>query len=123
MIDEKKIEEAAEDIYEEYFSGNYDYTISEEDHSPLFEGANVIHAVKLGAQWAQKEFIKSLWHDAAEEPEEGKKCIGHYKCTSLDAITFELPIAYNTWNEYVRYSTLKKWCYADDIIPKKGGEE
>ncbi len=60
MIDEKKIEEAAEEIYEENFFGNYGYTISEEDHSSLFEAADVIYAVKLGAEWAQKEFTKSL---------------------------------------------------------------
>lgn len=129
MIDEKKIEEAAEDIYEEYFSGNYDYTISEEDHSPLFEGANVIHAVKLGAQWAQKEFVKSLWHDASEEPQE------HSDIVYIDDKG-------NVWSEYDYYADnyddafhkgwqsfintgmpVIKWCYLDDILPKEGGKE
>ena len=128
MIDEKKIEEVAEDIYEEYFSGNYDYTISEEDHSPLFEGANVIHAVKLGAQWAQKEFVKSLWHDASEAPKDYTDII--YVDGANDVWNEDTYYADNYddsfckgWQSFVSSRDVVKWCYLEDIIPKKGGEK
>ena len=116
MIDEKKIEEAAENIYEENFSGNYDYTISEEDHSPLFEAANVIHAVKLGAQWAQQEFIKSLWHDASEEPDFKRPIIFTGKIFFNHIDSWNCP---NKRDWHCLKSNYKdfKWCYSKDILP------
>ena len=124
MIDDSKIWGMVDDVFE---ANDYAHNISEVSdsdwESPLWDEEQMKDAIEKGIRCGIQEFIKSLWHDAAEEPEEGKKCIGHYKCTSLDAITFELPIAYNTWNEYVRYSTLKKWCYADDIMPREGGKK
>lgn len=124
MIDDSKIWGMVDDVFE---ANDYVHNISEVSESdwesPLWDEEQMKDAIEKGIRCGIQEFIKSLWHDTTEEPEEGKKCIGHYKCTSLDAITFELPIAYNTWNEYVRYSTLKKWCYADDIMPREGGKK
>ena len=128
MIDEKKIEEVAEDIYEEYFSGNYDYTISEEDHSPLFEGANVIHAVKLGAQWAQKEFVKSLWHDASEKPNQYEMIVaitgGMDSLTNFDAEVYNFPfkMSKGDWVYLVDQDGIVRWCYLSDLLPKEGGK-
>ena len=125
MIDEEKIYEEANGVYDEKFLNDtygiiyYDNGDEDEAHTPC----QVTEAFIMGAQWAQKEFIKSLWHDASEKPEEGKKCIGRYKCIPLDAISFKLPIAGTTWDEYIHYSSLDKWCYADDIMPKEGGEK
>ena len=110
MIDEKKITEAMSS-----------YATETWNHAE--ERFVAMNGFKEGVEWAQKEFIKSLWHDAAEEPEEGKKCIGRYKCLPNIIRSFELPIAHTTtWDMYIHYSTLDKWCYADDIIPKKGGK-
>ena len=129
MIDKKKIEEVAEDIYEEYFSGNYDYTISEEDHSPLFEAADVIYAVKLGAEWAQKEFVNSLWHDASEEPNQFEMIVaitgGMDSLTNFDAEVYNFPfkMSKGDWVDLVDQDGIVRWCYLSDLLPKEGGEE
>ena len=86
-------------------------------------------AFKDGAEWAQKEFIKSLWHDASEEPQE------HSDIVYIDDKG-------NVWSEYDYYADnyddafhkgwqsfintgmpVIKWCYLSDILPKEGGKE
>ena len=58
MIEEKKIKEAAILCADEYIFTNLGLD-REETNREIFE---------RGAQWAQQEFIKSLWHDASEKP-------------------------------------------------------
>ncbi len=134
MIDEKKIEEAAEDIYEEQFSGYHQYFVSEEDHSPLFEEHDIRYAVTLGIKWAQQEFIKSLWHDASEEPSPERLLILHESKyiqpynwkMQIDDPTFKnvaKRCGESYWAYYARHLLIEKWCYVRDILPKEGGEE
>lgn len=58
MIDKEKIQEAA-----------YDMNDGELTNDKLMRGGFV-----CGAQWAQAEFVNSLWHDASEEPKKGEQC-------------------------------------------------
>ena len=107
MIDEKKIKEATEKYLEE------------EGYKPYIE-----QAFQDGAQWAQDEFIKSLWHDASEEPKE------HSDIVYIDDKG-------NVWSEYDYYADnyddalhkgwqsfinsgipVVKWCYLSDVLPK-----
>ena len=106
MIDEKKISQATEKYLEE------------EGYKPYIE-----KAFQDGAEWAQEEFVKSLWHDAREKPAIDRKCIGICKHIQGKATIFESPTSSTIWDEYVRYGSLYKWCYIDDILPKEGGEE
>ena len=124
MIDEKKIWEMVDSVFD---ANNYIHDFSEVSdadwETPLWDEEQMKDAIEKGIRCGIQEFVKSLWHDASEKPEEGKKCIGRYKCIPLDAISFKLPIAGTTWDEYIHYSSLDKWCYADDIMPKEGGEK
>ena len=98
MIDEKRIEEEA------YKETNF-YNVQESV------------AFIAGANWAEEEFIKELWHTTNEEPFHKKMCIAQNGFNSNDYILFELPFNIS-WDDFVLYNILNKWCYVDDILPK-----
>ncbi len=110
MIDEKRIKEAAGEWAAEHPSPRPNVY---EDKKEGFV---------QGAEWAQEEFVKSLWHDASEKPKLNTYCIGYYKDFS-DCMVFNNPSDGADWDTYVQHSSLSKWCYVDDILPKEGGEE
>ena len=117
MIDEKKINEAAR----AYCDATYG-TLKEEPF--------IAEGFRQGAKWAQNEFIKSLWHDASEEPKKNKQCLVEIiyprPCGLPDDIDYTTSYYANySWNEYnFRFSHYKviRWLYIDDILPKEGGE-
>ena len=83
----------------------------------------------MGAQWAQKEFIKSLWHDASEKPKQHKMIIaltgGMESLMNFDAEVYNFPFALpkGDWVDLVDQDGIMRWCYLDDILPKEGGEK
>ena len=109
MIDKKKLNEEAEYYTKSVFR--------------YFEAA---HACKLGfeagAEWAQKEFINSLWHDASEEPDDDKEII-----ISMNVGTIEeecVMLVYRKENPSTLFTNgCKKWCYLSDLLSKEGGEK
>ena len=133
MIDEEKIYEEANGVYEEKFLNDtygiiyYDNGDEDEAHTPC----QVTEAFIMGAQWAQKEFIKSLWHDASEEPEKFKPCLVY----GVFAYAGEEPIEDYCTSVYTSYGwaedyfprdyepDIVRWCYIDDILPKEGGKK
>ena len=69
MIDDKKIEEAKEEIYEDRFLLNGDDVVFDNDaKEEMFYKEDIKEAIKLGAEWAINELLKDLWHPASEEP-------------------------------------------------------
>ena len=103
MIDEKKINQATEKYLEE------------EGYKPYIE-----KAFQDGAQWAQEEFVKSLWHDVSEEAKPNKEIIVQTKYNGVEAFEFSGTF---DW-EYIAHShNIIRWAYLDDILPKEGGEE
>ncbi len=128
MIDKKKIQEAQEEIFEDRFHGNgQDVMMSENDAEPLkvelYEDWQIKDAFEQGANWALNEFMKGLWHDASEEPEKNKLIIEEY----LDEFGYDYELdcptySGRTWVEMVKVYGIRKWCYLDDILPKKGDE-
>lgn len=104
MIDKKKIEEAASD-YSKTLRENQTLSFAYRDF-------------KEGVRWAQKEFIKELWHDASEEPEKNKKLLGY----DVDGYSIYCwKDQETTWHEFVYNTVLQRWCYLLDILPQKGG--
>ncbi len=83
-----------------------------------------------GARWAQKEVIKSLWHDAQEQPKKGETCLVYARFTYEDKEPIEdyFTSTYTTYgwtedwfpNDYE--GEIKRWCYLSDILPE-GGEQ
>ena len=119
IMDEKKIEEAAEDIFEDKFLGNGEEIIFTNDEGcedyreEMYHDGQIKEAISLGAHWAIQEFLKDLWHDASEVPENR-------------ALLVELKIGKYIISMYSQEVKLfcKKWCYLSDILPKqKGGSK
>ena len=105
MIDDKKIEEAARN----YCNNRYP---ASQDAPFIAEG------FRYGANWVINEFLKDLWHPADEEPEKFRKIL--YTGGSIDTTDTTMLIINNSWNTKVYLLKIKKWCYIDDLFPKKG---
>ncbi len=97
------------------------------------DAALIIDGFINGARWAQEEFLKDLWHDASEEPKKDANCLVHISCEYEDTPEDNYK-EYTTamylgggWSEDHFPSEadvfILKWCYLDDILPQKGGEE
>lgn len=128
MIDDKKIEEAAQgaaDLYEQdlpIMSYNEDTEVDGQHHFCQEFGAELF---KDGAKWAIKEFLKDLWHPASEEP---RKDVSIIVETHNDKNMFYYAWNrwqnnfYPSWTDAVLCSRVSRWLYIDDLFPKKGGE-
>ena len=104
MIDEKRNKEATEKYLEE------------EGYKPYIE-----KAFQDGAQWAQEEFVKSLWHDVSEKPMAERLIIA---ITKVHRVIFDFEFRKeDDWAWQFNDCKIERWAYLDDILPKKGGEE
>jgi hypothetical protein len=123
MIDDKKIEAAKEEIYEDRFLLNGEEIVFNNDEKEeMFYEGDIKEAIGLGAKWAINEFLKDLWHSASEEPEgynEGillRYNVGDYY--SLAQVK-----DFKSWKGFVERAPIEKWLYLDDLFPKEGGEQ
>ena len=123
MIDDKKIETAKEEIYEDRFLLNGEEIVFNNDEKEeMFYEGDIKEAIKLGAKWGIKELIKNLWHPASEEPEgynEGillRYNVGDYY--SLAQVK-----DFKSWKGFVEKMPIDGWLYIDDLLPEEGGEQ
>ncbi len=83
------------------------------------------HFYKVGfedaVEWAQKEFVSSLWHDASEEPKELICVIT--EAPWEDRLIHMLDWNCGDWEKDAKRQGYIRWCYLDDILPKEGGEK
>lgn len=113
MIDEKKIIKAAR----EHAVDTWNH---EEEQFSCMDG------FEAGANWALREFKKSLWHDASEDSEPDKLLL--LETEVKKKVYYHIHIRSNVikLREYKGFAEgigLKRWCYIDDLFPKEGGEE
>lgn len=126
MIDEKKIEEAAQgaaDLYEQdlHIMSYYEDTEVDGQHHFCQEfGAELF---KDGAKWAIQEFLKDLWHPAEEEPDKSKSDIITLGFDNDAYLQFKESILWNkeSWRHSISRCHIIKWAYLSDILPKEGG--
>lgn len=134
MIDDKKIEAAKEEIYEDRFLLNGEEVVFDnDDKEEMFYEGDIKEAIGLGAKWAVDELLKDLWYPNTEEPDvRHKTIICLYKdgeiCQDYDAYDEategdKLGRDEFNWDYYAEDNEIKKWCYATDLFPKKGGEQ
>lgn len=129
MIDDKKIEAAKEEIYEDRFLLNGEEVVFDNDaKEEMFYKEDIKEAIELGAKWAIHEFLKDLWHPAGEKPniKQGECCVTclvKFKNGSAELCAYFR----NTegWvcddmspKDFKR--NFKEWLYIDDLLPKKG---
>lgn len=125
MIDDKKIEAAKEEIYEDRFllNGEEIFFNNDEKEEMFYEG-DIKEAIGLGAKWAINEFLKNLWHPANKIP----KKFNHYGFAALYILQYNHQIRmvlYDkdnmSWKNVI--SNSEYWLYVDDLLPKQEGGE
>lgn len=134
MIDEKKIEAAKEEIYEDRFLLNGEEIVFNNDEKEeMYYKEDIKEAIELGAKWAINEFLKDLFHPASEVPrnDNGKvlafsKEFGYRKLydmnDELDKTTCDT--YQQMWEEQVNIFKLSDWIFVDELFDliTKGGE-
>lgn len=112
MVDEKKIEEAAQVIC-------FDDKMSYDSYCK-------IEGFRKGAEWAINEFLKDLWHRNTEEPDKSKSDIITLGFDNDDAyLHFKESILWNkeSWRHSISRCQITEWAYLSDILPKEGEEK
>ena len=130
MIDDKKIETAKEEIYEDKFLGCGEMVeaFEDEDKMEMFDKEDIKEAIGLGAKWMQEEFLKDLRHPASEEPKKVKNLLlettYEYGKPIYHLIKY-MPNGNNVcaWREWYKGAHISRWLYIDDLLPKEGGEQ
>ena len=123
MIDDKKIEAAKEQIYEDRFLLNGEEIVFDNDaKEEMFYKEDIKEAIGLGAKWAINELLKDLWHPVSEEP---RKDVSIIVETYNDENMFYYAWNrwqdnfYPSWTDAVLCSRVSRWLYIDDLLPKK----
>lgn len=121
MIDDKKIEAAEEEIYEDRFLLNGEEIVFNNDEKEeMFYEGDIKEAIGLGAKWMQEEFLKDLWHQTDEEPEEYDEWILlHYRVGNYYSLAQVKE--FKSWKGFVERAPIEEWLYIDDLLPKEGG--
>ena len=134
MIDEKKIEAAKEEIYEDRFLLNGEEIVFNNDEKEeMFYKEDIKEAIGLGAKWAINELLKDLFHPASEVPrnDNGKVLAFSKECgyrklydmnDELDKTTCDT--YQQMWEEQVNIFKLSDWIFVDELfdLVTKGGE-
>lgn len=134
MIDDKKIEAAKEEIYEDRFLLNGEEIVFNNDEKEeMFYEGDIKEAIGLGAKWAINELLKDLFHPASEVPrnDNGKvlafsKEFGYRKLydmnDELDETTCDT--YQQMWKEKVKTFHLSEWIFVDELFDfiTKGGK-
>ena len=122
MIDDKKIEAAKEEIYEDRFLLNGEEIVFNNDEKEeMFYDEDIKEAIGLGANWAINEFLKNLWHQKDEEPEGYDEWILlHY--SAFNYYSLSQVKSFKSWKEFVERAPIENWLYIDDLFQKEGGE-
>ena len=124
MIDEKKIEEAANLCrFEVIASMHNPYQCFEEEvdaQTDLIENSFI-----SGAKWAINEFLKDLWHPNTKEPDKNKSDIITLGFDNDAYLQFKESILWNeeSWRHSISRCQINKWAYLSDILPKQEGGE
>ena len=132
MVDDKKIEEAKDNIFNKHFLKNNEGMICIDHISePVYLDYQIKQAIELGAKWAINEFLKDLWHPASEKPnlKQGECCVTclvKFKNGSTElCVYFRNP---EGWvcddmipKDFKR--NFKGWLYIDNLFPKKGSNQ
>lgn len=122
MIDDKKIEAAKEEIYEDRFLLNGEEIVFNNDEKEeMFYEGDIKEAIGLGAKWAINEFLKDLWHSASEKPLlRNGKCLVVYNGGTIGI--FKISFVYEMLSNYGQDGMgWKYWAYVSDLFPKEGG--
>lgn len=116
MIDERRIEAAKEEIYEDRFLLNGEEVVFDNDtKEEMFYKEDIKEAIGLGAKWATNEFLKDLWHQTNKEPEGYDEWILlHYSVGNYYSLAQVKD--FKSWKGFVERAPIEKWLYLDDLF-------
>ena len=119
MIDDKKIEEAKDNIFNKHFLKNNEGMICVDHISePVYLDYQIKQALELGAKWAINEFLKNLWHPAREKPKRRfNYLLLHYKDEEEECFEADV-VDTKAWDLYIKGS-LVEYINIDDLFAKK----
>ena len=122
MIDEKKIEAAKEEIYEDRFLLNGEEIVFNNDEKEeMFYKEDIKEAIVLGAKWGINEILKDLWHQKDEDLEGYDEWILlHYSVGNYYSLAQVKE--FKSWKEFIERAPIENWLYIDDLFQKEGGE-
>ena len=139
MIDDKKIEAAKEEIYEDRFLLNGEEIVFDNDaKEEMFYKEDIKEAIVLGAKFAINDFLNDfnkLIHPASEVPrnDNGKilafsKVNSNIKLYDMNAMLNETACDtyQEMWEIRVRAYTFTDWAFVDellDLITKRGNHD
>lgn len=129
MIDEKKIEEAANLHRFELIASMHGSTLG----TPMqcfeevvgIETDLIENSFITGAKWAIDEFLKDLWNPNTKEPDKSKSDIITLGFDNDAYLQFKESILWNeeSWRHSISRCQIIKWAYLSDILPKEEGEK
>lgn len=116
MIDDKKIEAAKEEIYEDRFLLNGEEIVFNNDEKEeMFYEGDIKEAIGLGAHWAINAFLKDLWHQTDEQPEGYDEWILlHYNVGNYYSLAQVKD--FKSWKGFVDNAPIDEWLYIDDLF-------
>lgn len=127
MIDNNKLEEAKEKIFEKHFRNqNEEFVCIDHIKEPVYLDYQIKQALELGAKWAINELLKDLWHPVSEEPREFAEVLAESKITESikTYISFKKNDAlFKNWDAYSSGANITRWLYIDDLFLREGGEQ
>lgn len=135
MVDDNKIEEAKEKIYEDRFLLNGEEIVFNNDEKEeMFYEGDIKEAIKLGAHWAINELLKDLWHPASEMPDKNRICLVRVVYhPNHGMLPDEVRIEQSSFHDFGWYDynfkyigtnyDIISWLYVDDLLPKEGGQQ
>lgn len=129
MIDEKKIEEAANLHRFELIASMHGSTLG----TPMqcfeevvgIETDLIENSFITGAKWAIDEFLKDLWNPNTKEPDKSKSDIITLGFENDAYLQFKESILWNeeSWRHSISRCQIIKWAYLSDILPKEGDKQ
>ena len=129
MIDDKKIESAKEEIYEDRFLLNGEEIVFNNDEKEeMFYKEDIKEAIGLGIKWGINEFIKDLWYSNTEKPKEDSNIVyidendEFWDIDNYNSDNFDDSFG-KGWDSACRTQNIYKWCYKEDLLPKEGGQQ
>ena len=131
MINDKKIEAAKEEIYEDRFLLNGEEIVFDNDaKEEMFYKEDIKEAIGLGAKWAINELFKNLWHPASEKPADNEDILVE---STFGSTSYELSLGMyycidecdeyygDSWEVQSAKQRITRWLYVDDLLPKEAG--
>lgn len=125
MIDDKKIKDVREGIFEDKFLFNGTEVIFNDDDEykeEMYDSGQIKEAISLGAKWAINELLKDLWHDVFEEriPRNKKVIVEYTSEGGMYYQSIKLPDDIHWARDFFDGKRLRRWLYVDDLFPKEG---